>query len=154
MKNHSLFLFLALTFAALPTLCFAAAASEYAIHVQDAVEYLVALVFGVIGAIAGIVATWVKNKTGLKLSAETEVYLDYAIKAGLAAAEKKAISLAQNIKDPSVKSQLIAESANFILSSVPALLGKIGLTREELEARIEAALLAKGALHGTSATGE
>lgn len=126
------------------TVCLAGAADTYALHIQDLLQTIIGIVFGAIAGLlawgVGSVISLVRKKTGLEIDDNIRSYLETALQNGLNWAQLKVLEEAKDIKDPEVKSELLADAANYVLDKVPDAVDHFGLTPDRMLELIEARL--------------
>jgi hypothetical protein len=113
----------------------------YAIHVQEPLQILIGILFLIFAAIIGAGLTYFLNRNKTKLEAlgideKTRTYLDKAIQSGLGYAENLLKKKAENIADPKIQNQLIAEALNYVLDRVPDAVNHFKLEPKDLEKMI------------------
>ncbi len=150
MKNGVFFIIsvmLAATFFALPAFA-VETIPVYSIDIQQAIDPIISFLFALIGAVVAFVisALWAKNKDTLdklKIDDSIRTYLETAIKAGLQYAENKALEKSKDIKNPEVKSEIIAVALNYIIKRVPDALEHFGITAYDLAEMIVSRMIPK-----------
>ncbi len=114
----------------LPAVALAAeVATTYPVNVGDGLSSIVSLVFGLIGTAVGSVLTLLfgRDKSKVKLDAETRQFLELAIKGALLTAETKLKTKIRDIDDIHVRNQLVATALNLLMASIPQIIDKVGL---------------------------
>ena len=121
-----------------------AAAGGHVIELQQAIQYGITLVFAIISAVAvwfvGSILARVRKRFGLQVDAEVRAYLDTAIVNAVRFAEGKAREWAHDIDDPEIKSEIVADAANYVTKNVPDALKHFGVTPDNLSDLIHARL--------------
>lgn len=133
-----------LCLAALMALCaFAApvwaadgASTLYTIHIQEALTSLIVLIFGALSAVASwliaLILGRLATKFKLQIHNEVSAAVDSAVQEGLRWAQNIALEKAAKIDDPKVRSEIVANAANYVLARFPRILS---------DAKIDAASL-------------
>ena len=123
-------------------------AEAYPIHVSGLAEGSIQLVFAVLaGAVTfisyklvGFINAFTK-KAGFEVDDKIRGYLEAALYSAVEWAEKKALAEARDFDDPSVKSKVLADAANYALETVPDALEHFGISGNRLEKMLEARLV-------------
>jgi hypothetical protein len=133
-----------LCFAALLALCALAAPvwaadgaqTLYTIHIQEALTSLIVLVFGALSAVASwliaLILGRLARKFGLQIHNEVTSAVDSAVQEGLRWAKNLALEKAKRIDDPKVRSEIIANAADYVLVRFPKILSDAGLGEASL----------------------
>ena len=125
--------------------------TAYPIDIQEPLNYIVALIAAAVSAVGGFLLALFQRKTGIDLSDEHEEYLENAMASAILYAHDRAREQIARIDDPITKNKIIADTVNFVLTSIPSLLKRLGITPEKLAQMVEDRLTEKGVLtNGTS----
>lgn len=148
MKKYMLLL-LAVTFTLLPALAFAQEAG-FTINVKESVLGLIALLGAALyAAVKALRAIFVGPGKKIPLDDSTAAYIEAAIQGAIRIAEQKALAAAKNIDDPEVKSEILADAANFVLKQIPKLAAHFGVTNENVGDLITQRLGKQGVTNGS-----
>lgn len=143
--RNSIFGVIATAFFMLLTIASAFADDGYPIHIQETLQTAITVIFGGLAAVASWLLTLILGRISSKLKididAQVRAYLDDALYNGIRWAENKAISLAENVKDPHVQSQIVSDAVNYVLDKVPDAVNHFGLTAANIDALVKARLV-------------
>lgn len=123
----------------------------YPIDIQEPLNYIVALIAAAVSAIGGFLLALFQRKTGIDLSDEHEEYFENAMASAILFAHDRAREQIARIDDPIIQNKIIADTVTIVLTSIPSLLKRLGITPEKLAQMVEKRLTEKGVLtDGTS----
>lgn len=133
----------------------AVAVNEFAIDINSPLAALAAFLFAALGGIISFIIKLLFGKKGkvVKLEDEHVAYLTNAAVAGLRLAEEKVNSLVSNVKDPTVKTEMIADAVNYVLQSIPGLLKKANISPVIVRAFVERELTERAGVTNVEAAG-
>lgn len=106
------------------------AATSYPISIQSALSGSTEFIFALLSALVTWAVTYATAK--FKLNQATSALASTTIASGLALAHAKALQAEQNIKDPNVKSQMVAQAVQFFIDETPVALSALGLSQQKL----------------------
>ncbi len=154
-----------LCFAALLALCALAAPvwaadgaqALYTIHIHEALTSLIVLVFGTMSAVASwliaLILGRLAKKFGLQIHNEVTSAVDSAVQEGLRWAKNLALEEAAKIDDPKVRSEIVANAANYVLVRFPKILVEAGLDEASLRELVASHLPVRGTQEAAGASG-